>query len=214
MKKTTSLLTAAALAFTLVFTGCGGSTSSAPESSAEQSVSSAAESSTQNEESVSSAGESPSQDETAHNSSDSNPETSVWTDALYKEDTELGEGANTVKVEVSAEGKSVTLTVHSDKDNLADILTDNGLVEGDESEFGLYIKKVIGITADYDIDQSFWGLYKDGEMTATGASGITIADGDHYELVYTPAEGVSANTDTEESGDDVSDVSGELEPAA
>lgn len=188
MKKTTSLLMAAALAFTLVFTGCGGNTPSAPESSAEQSVSSAAESTAQSEEPVSSAAESPAQSETAQNSSDSNPETSVWADAMYKEDTELGEGANTVKVEVKAEGKSVTLIVHSDKDNLADILTDNGLVEGDESEYGLYIKKVIGITADYDIDQSFWSLCKDGEMTATGASGITITDGDHYEFVYTPAD--------------------------
>ena len=112
---------------------------------------------------------------------------SLWEDALYAEDTEIGEGAHSVLIEVKAGDKSVTLTLHSDKDNLADILTENKIAEGDDSEYGLYIKKVNGILADFDVDGSYWGLFKDGEMTSTGASGITISDGEHYELVYTPA---------------------------
>ncbi len=95
-----------------------------------------------------------------------------------------------MKIEVKANGKSVTLTVRSDNDNLEKILTENKLVEGDESEFGLYIKKVNGIRADYDADKAYWALCKDGTPTATGASGITVADGDHYELVYTAADAV------------------------
>lgn len=112
---------------------------------------------------------------------------SLWDDALYTEDTEIGEGAHSVLIEVKAEEKSVTLTLRSDKDNLADILTENKIAEGEDSQYGLYIKKVNGILADFDVDGSYWGLFKDGEMTATGTSGITVSDGEHYELVYTPA---------------------------
>ena len=112
----------------------------------------------------------------------------LWDNAQYKEDAEIGEGAHSVFVEVKIGGRSVTLTVKSDKDNLADMLTENKLVDGDTSEYGLYIKKVNGVTADYDTDGAYWGLNKDGEPSAVGASFITVKDGEHYELVYTSAD--------------------------
>lgn len=108
----------------------------------------------------------------------------LWSTAIYTEDTELGEGAVTIQVEVQAGDKSVTITVHTDKDNLGAALTENKLVEGDQSEYGLYIKVVNGIKADFDTDGAWWGIYKNGEMTSTGADTTPIADGEHYELVY------------------------------
>ncbi len=108
----------------------------------------------------------------------------LWSTAIYTEDTELGEGAVTIQVEVQAGDKSVTIIVHTDKDNLGAALTDNKLVEGDQSEYGLYIKVVNGIKADFDTDGAWWGIYKNGEMTPTGADTTPIADGEHYELVY------------------------------
>lgn len=119
------------------------------------------------------------------NASDSGQGSSVWDSAEYKEDAEVGEGAITVKVEVVAEEKSVTITVHTDKDNLGAALLDNGLVSGDESEYGLYIKFVIGMEADYDKDGTYWSLSKDGEYLMTGADSTPIADGEHYELTRT-----------------------------
>lgn len=119
------------------------------------------------------------------NASDSGQGSSVWDSADYKEDAEVGEGAITVKVEVAAEEKSVTITVHTDKDNLGAALLDNSLVSGDESEYGLYIKFVIGMEADYDKDGTYWSLSKDGEYLMTGADSTTIADGEHYELTRT-----------------------------
>lgn len=113
-----------------------------------------------------------------------NQATDLWSTALYTEDTELGEGAIAIQVEVQAGEKSVTITVHTDKDNLGAALTDNKLVEGDQSEYGLYIKVVNGIKADFDVDGAWWGIYKNGEMTTTGADTTPIADGEHYELVY------------------------------
>lgn len=119
------------------------------------------------------------------NASDSGQGSSVWDSADYKEDAEVGEGAITVKVEIVAEEKSVTITVHTDKDNLGAALLDNNLVSGDESEYGLYIKYVIGMEADYDKDGTYWSLSKDGEYLMTGADSTTIADGEHYELTRT-----------------------------
>lgn len=108
----------------------------------------------------------------------------LWSNAIYTEDTELGEGKVTIQVSVQAGDRQVTFTINTDSGNLADALTDNSLVEGDQSEYGLYIKTVNGIKADYDADGAWWGLYKDGEMTPAGADGTMIADGDQYQLVY------------------------------
>lgn len=72
----------------------------------------------------------------------------------------------------------------SSKNNLRQALEGAGLISGEEGAYGLYIKVVDGITADYDVDQSWWGLYKDGVQLNTGVDGVTISDGDHYELVY------------------------------
>lgn len=109
----------------------------------------------------------------------------LWSGAKYTEDTEVGEGAVTLKVKVVAGEKTITITVHTDKDNLGDALVENDLVAGDESEYGLYIKSVNGILADYDKDQSWWAISKDGEMLSTGADSTPIADGENYELTYT-----------------------------
>ena len=109
----------------------------------------------------------------------------LWSDATYQADTTLGEGAKTVLVTVKAEEKSVTFTVKTDCETLADALLAVGLAEGEQSSYGLYIKKVNGILADYDVNQRYWSLKQNGKTLMTGASGVTKLDGAQYELVYT-----------------------------
>lgn len=109
----------------------------------------------------------------------------LWADALYQKDTTLGKGDTTVQVEVQAEDRSVTFTVKTDKATLGEALLELGLIDGEQSEYGLYVKVVNGITADYDVDQSYWSFCKDGEMMMVGVDGAEIADGEHYELIYT-----------------------------
>lgn len=110
---------------------------------------------------------------------------SLWNDAIYTEDTVLGEGAKTVAVEVKAGEKSVVFTIKTDEAILGDALAAHGLVEGEEGPYGLYVKKVNGILADYDVDASYWGFYKNGEYMMTGIDVTEFTDGEHYELVYT-----------------------------
>lgn len=109
----------------------------------------------------------------------------LWENAKYTEDTELGEGSRTVKVVVEAEDKKVTFTIATDQEILGDALQDNGLIAGEEGEYGLYVKEVNGMTADYDVDKAYWGFFKDGEYMMTGIDVTEFADGEQYELVYT-----------------------------
>ena len=109
----------------------------------------------------------------------------LWANATYTEDTELGEGATTITVEVTAEDKTVTFTIHTDGTTLRQALEENSLIAGDESDYGLYVKTVDGMTADYDADGLYWAFYKSGEYLMTGVDTTEIADGEQYELVCT-----------------------------
>ncbi len=82
-------------------------------------------------------------------------------------------------------GKTTEYPVTTCFDNLEGALIDSGFVSGELGAYGLYIKTVCGITADYDTNGAYWAMYRDGEYLMTGAADTPIADGEHYELVYT-----------------------------
>ena len=110
---------------------------------------------------------------------------SLWDTALYTKDTTLGDGAKTLTVRVTAEEKSVTFTLHTDAETVGEALMEHRLVAGEKSVYGLYIKAVNGMTADYNKTQTYWSFEKDGEQMPTGVDGEKFNDGDSYELVHT-----------------------------
>ena len=55
------------------------------------------------------------------------------------------------------------------------------LVEGEESQYGLYVKTVNGVTAD-EAKEEWWCFTKDGEDVMTGVDSTPVADGDHFEI--------------------------------
>ncbi len=109
----------------------------------------------------------------------------VWESAMYSEDAELGEGAKTAVVEVKAGEKLVTFTVKTDEETLGAALLEHSLIDGEDSQFGLYLKVVNGITADYDEDKSYWAFYIDGEYATSGVDGTKITEGAIYRLERT-----------------------------
>ncbi len=113
------------------------------------------------------------------------PETGLWENATYLKDTELGNGSKTIVVEVSAENNTVTFTVNTDKDTVGNALMEHNLLKGDEGDYGLYIKEVNGMTADYDVDKSYWAFYIDGEYATAGVDSTEITEGVTYKLEYT-----------------------------
>ena len=111
--------------------------------------------------------------------------TDPWENAIYTENKTFGEGAKTVEVEVRVGENSVTFTIKTDKATLGEALSEHDLIDGDMGDFGLYLKVVNGITADYDIDKSYWSFYQNGEYMMSGVDGTEINGGEHYELIFT-----------------------------
>jgi hypothetical protein len=109
----------------------------------------------------------------------------LWESATYTENQEFGTGDKTITVDVIAEEKSLEFTVHTDKEILGDALLEHELISGDEGAYGLYVKTVNGIYADYNITKSYWGINKNGESLMTGVDSAEITDGDTFEFVYT-----------------------------
>ena len=103
----------------------------------------------------------------------------LWANATYTSNTTLGSGAKTVLVELKAGEASVIFTLKTDKTTLAEALLEHQLVTGEEGAYGLYIETVNGISADWDTDESWWSITKNGVATS-GASYTNIADGEHY----------------------------------
>ena len=54
----------------------------------------------------------------------------LWSDAVYTEDAEVGEGEKTVQVDFTLGEKKITFTIHTDQDILGEILLGNELITG------------------------------------------------------------------------------------
>ena len=95
--------------------------------------------------------------------------------------TVLGEGKTVFTfIVVDKEGVETSFEIHTDKTTVGEALLENQLIEGEKGEFGLYVKKVNGITADYDVDGTYWAFYINGEMAMSGVDTTEIVDGDSY----------------------------------
>lgn len=97
------------------------------------------------------------------------------------ESTDIGEGETHFMFEViDAEDNVTYFNVSTDAATVGEALVDCGLIEGEDSEYGLYVKTVNGITADYDVDQTYWAFYVGGEYATTGVDSTEIEDGNTY----------------------------------
>ena len=79
-----------------------------------------------------------------------------------------------------ADGKETDFTINTDKKTVGEALLDKGLIAGDESEYGLYVKTVNGITLDYDKDGMYWAFYVNGEYASAGVDSTDITAGAEY----------------------------------
>ena len=62
---------------------------------------------------------------------------------------------------------------------------EHGLIEGEDGAYGLYVKKVNGILADYNVDASYWTFYINGEYAMSGVDTTNIDTSASYKLEYT-----------------------------
>ena len=107
----------------------------------------------------------------------------IWKTATYTKDTELGEGSKTFLFKVDAEGYAITFTIHTDAETVGAALLALNLIAGEDSQYGLYVKTVNGILADYDVDGTYWAFYENGEYAMSGVDTTAITEGQNYSFV-------------------------------
>jgi len=81
---------------------------------------------------------------------------------------------------VDKDGKETVFNITSEKKTVGEALQDEGLIAGEEGEYGLYVKTVNGVTLDYDKDKMYWSFYIDGEYGMTGVDKTDITEGATY----------------------------------
>lgn len=100
------------------------------------------------------------------------------------------QGAKAITVEVvDNNGQTITYETRTDAEYLRQALEElddatDFAIEGEESDYGLYITTVNGITADYNADGAYWSVYVNGEYGMYGVDTQPVTDGDTYSIVY------------------------------
>ena len=97
--------------------------------------------------------------------------------------TDMGKGKVSFILRVTDEqGYDTLFRVYTDEKTVGDALQNVGLVEGEMGDYGLFIKKVNGIVADYDLNKTYWAFYIDGEYALTGVDKTEITPNAEYQL--------------------------------
>lgn len=107
---------------------------------------------------------------------------SAVTDTVSKtEVTNVGEGDTQFKFTVvDKDGKETEFLVSTDKTTVGAALLDAKLIAGEDSQYGLYVKTVNGITLDFDTDGLYWAFYVNGEYAMSGVDTTEIKSGETY----------------------------------
>ena len=108
-------------------------------------------------------------------------ETVTEEEAPETEVTVLGEGQTKfLFTVVDKDGVETQFEIQTEKENVGDALLELGLIAGENGDFGLFVKTVNGIVADYDIDKTYWAFYVNGEYAMSGVDTTTIEEGAAY----------------------------------
>lgn len=81
---------------------------------------------------------------------------------------------------VDGDGKEIHAEIHTKKETVGEALEELGVIAGEESVTGLYVKTVNGITADYDEDGVYWAFYINGAYAQAGVDSTPINEGEEY----------------------------------
>ena len=100
---------------------------------------------------------------------------------VYDDGSSIGEGSTKFSLTVAdKDGNETHMEIHTDKETVGDALLELGVISGDESEYGIFVKTVNGITADYDADGVYWAFYVNGEYATSGVDSTPVtADADY-----------------------------------
>lgn len=83
---------------------------------------------------------------------------------------------------VDGDGNETTYQIETTKTIVGDALFEEGIAEGEEGDYGLFITRVNGIYAEYNETGTYWSFYINGEYAMTGVDKTDIVDGATYML--------------------------------
>ena len=106
----------------------------------------------------------------------------IWMSA--RPETQEGSKAYTVAV-VHKDGTVKNFAYRTDAEYLAEALLEEGLVSGEDSQYGLTIITVDGEAAVWEKDNAYWAIWIGEEMAMTGAGETPVYDGSVFKLEYT-----------------------------
>ena len=81
---------------------------------------------------------------------------------------------------IDAEGTTEVFNITTDKKTVGEALLAENRIAGENGDYGLYVKTVNGITADYDVDGTYWAFYVNGAYAMSGVDKTTAENGATY----------------------------------
>ena len=112
----------------------------------------------------------------------------VFTGLYFAFAPKASKGAKEIAIEVVDDKQnSKSYTVNTDAEYLRQAMEETkGLTfSGTESEYGLMVTTVNGVTADYNTDKAYWAFYVNGEYCSCGIDSQPVENGQKYRIVYT-----------------------------
>ena len=85
---------------------------------------------------------------------------------------------------IHSDGAEKTFTYRTDAEYLGEALLDEGLIQGEVNQFGLYINTVDGEDAIFETDGAYWALYEGEDYAQQGIDETPVLDGCKFSLVY------------------------------
>ncbi|MDE6889840.1 MAG: DUF4430 domain-containing protein [Eubacterium sp.] len=169
------------VAMALFTTGCNGSTAKkgSPDAQTEEGA--------DKEAADKEAGETQTQADTSGAQTDGDAQSDADGDAQSDADgvqaSVYGEGSTQfLFTVVDKDGEETRMEIHTEKKTVGEALEELGIIEGEESEYGLFVKTVNGITADYEKDGMYWAFYINDEYAQSGVDATDITEGDSYAM--------------------------------
>ena len=99
--------------------------------------------------------------------------------------SEIGNGEKSFLFEVHLEDGSInSITVNTDKNTVGEALLEYAIIDGEQGDYGLYVKSVNGIIADYDVNGAYWAFYINGNYAPSGVDLTEINENDVYSFRY------------------------------
>lgn len=97
------------------------------------------------------------------------------------------EGAKTITIEVvDNAGSSREYETNTDAEYLRQAMeeTEGLTFSGTESEYGMMVETINGVTADYAVDGAYWSFYVNGDYCMYGIDSQPVEDGDAFQIKY------------------------------